>query len=83
MTGIDYLRTLHTKQLLNLKNEYPRYLIRYGELDCQWHDTIVRVTYDEWKQVMSERPHMPRQLETKRIRQLAAKTKVRSHQSVK
>jgi hypothetical protein len=78
MTGIEYLQTLHTKQLLNLKNEYPRYLIRCGFVDCDWNGTIVRVTYDEWKQVMSERPHIPRQSEARRIRQHAAKSKARS-----
>jgi hypothetical protein len=78
MTGVEYLQTLHTKQLLNLKNEYPRYLIRCGFVNCEWNNTIIHVTYDEWKQVMSERPHIPRQLQARRIRQNAAKFKVRA-----
>ena len=30
MSGIEWLRSLHTKQLLELKNEYYNYLRIYG-----------------------------------------------------
>jgi hypothetical protein len=83
MTGIDYLRTLHTKQLLNLKHEHRQAFIDDGEIECIWHSETVTVTHDEWKSVMRERPHVPSRLEGKRIRQLAAKFKVRSHVSPK
>jgi hypothetical protein len=83
MTGIDYLRTLHTKQLLNLNHEHRQTFIDDGGIECIWNGATVTVTHDEWKAVMSERPHVPRRLEGNRIRQLAAKFKVRSHVSPK
>jgi hypothetical protein len=54
-----------------------------GKVDCIWNGEIVTVTEEEWRAVMSERPHVPSRLEGKRIRQLAAKSKVRSHVSPK
>jgi hypothetical protein len=81
MTGIEYLRTLHTKQLMNMRNEYSSSLICSNILGCIVNGHLIPVTYDELKQVLSERPHIPRQLEAKRIRQKAAKSKRRFYQS--
>jgi hypothetical protein len=79
MTGVEYLQTLHTKQILNLKNEYQGRLMFRGTVRFTWNGTLVEFTYKELKQILSERPHIPRRLETKRIRQIAAKSKVRAH----
>ena len=81
MTGIEYLQTLHTKQLMNMRNEYSTSLICCNILGCIVNGHLIPVTYDELKQVLSERPHIPRQLEAKRIRQKAAKSKRRFYQS--
>jgi hypothetical protein len=81
MTGVEYLRTLHTKQLMNMRNEYSKALICHNLLGCIVNGHLIPVTYDELKQVLSERPHIPRQLEAKRIRQKAAKSKRRLYQS--
>jgi hypothetical protein len=78
MTGIDYLQTLHTKQILNLKNEYQGRLMFHGVVRFTWNGTLVEFTYKELKQILSERPHIPRRLETRRIRQIAAKSRVRA-----
>jgi hypothetical protein len=77
MTGVEYLRTLHTKQILNLKNHHYMDL-RFGGLPCTWKGTIVFVNYEDLKQVCSERPHILTRSETKRIRQIAAKSKIRT-----
>jgi hypothetical protein len=81
MNGIDWLRKLHTKQLLNLKKDCAKELIYHGTATPNWNNPTFRVTYEELKQVLSERPHIPRGLETKQIRQASAKYKVRSYQS--
>lgn len=85
MNGIDWLRTLHTKQLLRIKNDYSKYFLYYGymiyEIDDSSTDSGIKITYEELKQVLSERPHIPNAAETKHIRQKAAKQKVRSYQS--
>jgi hypothetical protein len=81
MNGIDWLRKLHTKQLLNLKKDYAKELIRYATLIPDWNNPEFRVSYEELKQVLSERPHIPRGSETKQIRQASAKYKIRSYQS--
>jgi hypothetical protein len=77
MTGIDYLRTLHTKQLMNMRSEYSKALICHNLLGCIVNGHLIPVTYDELKQVLSERPHIPRKLEARRIRQKAAKSQAR------
>jgi hypothetical protein len=79
MTGVEYLQTLHTKQLMNMRNEYSKALICHNLLGCIVNGHLIPITYDELKQVLSERPHIPRRSETKRIRQVAAKSKVRAH----
>ena len=79
MTGIEWLRTLHTKQLLNLKK------CCYGNLlGCVYssYDDIT-FTCKELKQVLSERPHIPNGAETNIIRRKSAKYKKRLHQSSK
>ncbi len=81
MTGIEYLRTLHTKQLMNMRNEYSKALICNNLLGCIVNGHLIPVTYDELKQVLSERPHIPTPLEARRIRQIAAKSKLRSDRS--
>jgi hypothetical protein len=85
MHGIDWLRTLHTKQLLRIKNECYEYFFRWGGVIYNdGNFTLgsgVEFTYEELKQVLSERPHIPNGAETKRIRQKAAKQKVRFYQS--
>jgi hypothetical protein len=78
MTGVEYLQTLHTKQILNLKNEYQGRLIRWGGIVEKYKGNDVVVALEDIKQVLGERPHIPRQLEAKRIRQIAAKSKVRT-----
>ena len=78
MTGIEYLRTLHTKQILNLKNECQGLLMRYDGIGCTWNGITVVVTLEEIKQVLSERPHILTSRETKQIRQIAAKSKLRT-----
>jgi hypothetical protein len=78
MTGIEYLRTLHTKQLMKMRNEYSKALICHNLLGCIVNGHLIPVTYDELKQILSQRPHIPRQLEARRIRQHAAKSKIRS-----
>lgn len=77
MTGIEWLRLLHTKQLLELKNEYYNYFRKYGFISFD----EVTFTYQQLKQILSERPHIPNGAETKRIRKTAAKYKIRIHQS--
>jgi hypothetical protein len=83
MTGIYYLRALHTKQLLNLRKEYSQSLICGNRVRYTVDDRLVSFTYDELKQVLSERPHIPRKLETRAIRQKSAKSRLRSYQSSK
>lgn len=77
MTGIEWLRSLPTKQLLKLKNECYGLFLRW---DCVRRNEVT-FTYQELKQVLSERPHIPNGAETKRIRKIAAKYKIRIHQS--
>jgi hypothetical protein len=83
MTGLEYLDTLHTKQLMNLRKEYKRFLFTpgWGNLTFDIPGGTVTVNISEINQVLSDRPHIPRCSETKRIRQIAAKSKVRSYQS--
>ena len=81
MNRIDWLRTLHTKQLLKLKKDCAKELIYNGTATPDWNNPTFRVTYEELKQVLSERPHIPRNLETKQIRQTAAKYRFRSYKS--
>lgn len=79
MTGIELLRTLHTKQLLNLKNDCYGDLLGWGYV----YDGDIMITYEELKQVLSERPHIPRKPEAKGLRRKSAKSKKRLHQSSK
>ncbi|BAY15685.1 hypothetical protein NIES2109_30030 [Nostoc sp. HK-01] len=88
MNGIDWLRTLHTKQILNIKNDcYEWFFHRGGYVIYNNGDfpqgSGIKITYEELKQVLSERPHVPNRAETKGIRKKAAKQKVRSYQSSK
>ncbi len=50
MTGIEWLRTLHTKQLINLKNDCYEYLGGGGDID---YDGYV-FNLEQLKQVLSE-----------------------------
>ncbi|MGB3655872.1 MAG: hypothetical protein WBA41_32310 [Rivularia sp. (in: cyanobacteria)] len=79
MTGIEWLRTLHTKQLIELKNDCYKYLRGGGDIDYDGHI----FNLEELKQVLSERPHIPNRAETNQIRKKAAKYKKRLHQSSK
>ena len=79
MTGIEWLRTLHTKQLINLKNYCYKYLRGGGDIDYNGHV----FNLEELKQVFSERPHIPNRAETNIIRRKSAKHKNRLHQSSK
>jgi hypothetical protein len=81
MTGVEYLQTLHTKQILNLKNEHKGRLRQWGGIGETYKGNDVVITLEDIKQVLSERPHIPRQLEAKRIRQVAAKSRVRAQSS--
>jgi hypothetical protein len=81
MSRIDWLRTLHTKQLVNLKRDCTRELLYYGTATPDWSNREFKVTCEELKQVLSERPHILRKNEARGIRQTAAKQKVRSYQS--
>jgi hypothetical protein len=78
MTSIDWLRTLHTKRLLAIKNDCYGYFMRQGKVLC---GSSYVVTREDLKQVLSERAHIPNGLETKQIRQIAAKQKVRTYHS--
>jgi hypothetical protein len=78
MTGVEYLQTLHTKQILNLKNEHKGRLRQWGGIGETYKGNDIVITLEDIKQVLSERPHIPRKLESKRIRQIAAKSKVRT-----
>lgn len=73
INGIDRLRTLHTKQLLALKDECYKSFPRLGYARC--HEIVF--SREDLKQVLSERPHIPNAAESKQIRQTAAKQKVR------
>jgi hypothetical protein len=77
MDSIDWLRSLHTKQLLALKEECFGSLNLYEE--GRWGDKVF--SREELQQVLSERPHIPNAAETKQIRKRAAKQRVRVHQS--
>ncbi|BAY82802.1 hypothetical protein NIES267_22860 [Calothrix parasitica NIES-267] len=77
MTGIEWLRTLHTKQLIELKNRCYKGLLGGGDIDCDGHV----FNLEELKQVFSERPHIPNRGETNIIRRKSAKYKKRLHQS--
>ncbi len=79
MTGIEWLRTLHTKQLIELKNDCYKYLRGGGDID---YDGYV-FNLEQLKQVLSERPHIPNRAETNIIRKKSAKYKKRLHQSSK
>jgi len=73
MTGIEWLRTLHTKQLLIIKNQsYENFHIS-GQSRCG----DMFFTYEELKKVLSERPHIPNGIESKCLRKIAAKKKIR------
>ncbi len=50
MTGIEWLRTLHTKQLIELKNDCYKYLRGGGDIDYDGHI----FNLEELKQVLSE-----------------------------
>ena len=52
--------------------------MRWGGIVETYKGNDVVITLEDIKQVLSERPHIPRQLEAKRIRQIAAKSKVRA-----
>jgi hypothetical protein len=78
MTGREYLQTLHTKQILNLKNERQVRLMYWDGIVETYKGNDVVITLEDIKQVLSERPHIPRKLESRRIRQIAAKSKVRA-----
>jgi hypothetical protein len=78
MTGVEYLQTLHTKQILNLKNERQVRLMYWGGIVETYKGNDVVITLEDIKQVLSERSHIPRKLESKKIRQIAAKSKVRA-----
>jgi hypothetical protein len=78
MTGVEYLQTLHTKQILNLKNEHKGRLRQWGGIGETYKGNDVVINLEDIKQVLSERPHIPRQLKAKRIRQIAAKSRVRA-----
>jgi len=73
------LRTLRTKQLLDLKNRCYESFVRFG-YGRQGDKTF---TYEELKQVFSERPHIPNRAETNIIRKKSAKYKKRFYQSSK
>ncbi|MBV6626129.1 MAG: hypothetical protein KI793_24870 [Rivularia sp. (in: Bacteria)] len=77
MTGIEWLRTLHTKQLIQLKNDCYKGLLGGGYIDYDGHV----FNLEELKQVFSERPHILNRAETKQIRRKSAKDKKRLHQS--
>ncbi len=77
MSGIEWLRSLHTKQLLEFKNEYYNYLRIYGFISFD----EVTFTYQQLKQILSERLHIHNRAETKHIKQRATKRKTRSYQS--
>ena len=81
MTGVEYLQTLHTKQILNLKNERQVRLMYWGGIVETYKGNDVVITLEDIKQVLSERSHIPRKLESKKIRQIAAKSKVRAQSS--
>ncbi len=78
MSGIEWLRSLHTKRLLKLKNENSKALLYRGFVCFD----EVNFTYQDLKQVLSERPHIPNGAETKCMRRTAAKYKTRSYQSL-
>jgi hypothetical protein len=77
-TGVEYLQTLHTKQILNLKNENQRRLMSEGGISETYKENDVVITLEDIKQVLSERPHILTSRETKQIRQIAAKSKLRA-----
>ena len=68
MTGVEYLQTLHTKQILNLKNERQVRLMYWGGIVETYNGNDVVITLEDIKQVLSERSHIPRKLESKKIR---------------
>lgn len=79
MSGIEWLRTLHTKQLIQLKNDCYKWLRGGGNIDYDGHV----FNLEELKQILSERPHIPNRAETNVIRRKSAKYKKRLHQSSK
>lgn len=81
MSGIEWLKTLHTQQLLTIKNECYESFGRWGY--CHYGNVLFSFSREDLKTVLSERPHIPNGRETKQIRQTAANQKVRCHQSSK
>ncbi|MEM7715339.1 MAG: hypothetical protein AAF349_17470 [Cyanobacteria bacterium P01_A01_bin.68] len=79
MTGIEWLRTLHTKQLIQLKNRCYESILRFG----YGRQGDITFTHEELKKVFSERPHIPNRAETNIIRRKSAKYKKRLYQSSK
>ena len=79
MESIGWLRGLHTKQLLVLKEECFGSFHLYEK--GKWGDMVF--SREELQKVLSERPHIPNAAETKQIRKAAAKCKVRVYQSSK
>jgi hypothetical protein len=83
MTGIDWLRTLHTKQLLLIKSDcYQKFFWYKERIIINRYSNEITFTWEELKEVLSERPHILDGRECKQIRQIAAKKKLRIHQSV-
>ncbi len=78
--GIEYLRKLHTKQLIKLKNQSYGSFLRCGYV---FYENIPLISQEELKLVLSERLHVPNGGETKRIRKAAASYKTRFFQSTK
>jgi hypothetical protein len=80
MTGIDWLRTLHTKKLLAIKNDCYGYFMRSDKVSYGGSPDFTR---EDLQQILSERAHIPNGLETAQIRKIAAKQKLRTYNSPK
>jgi hypothetical protein len=78
-SGIEHLRKLHTKQLIQLKNQSYESFLRWGYIFYK----NIPISQEELKLVLSERLHVPNGGETKRIRKAAASYKIRFFQSTK
>lgn len=72
MSKEEYLKSLHTRQLLSI---LATTRVQYGIYETYVNNVLTEFTYDEIKNELSTREHVPSRAESKRNRQKMAKQK--------
>lgn len=67
---IAYLNSLHTRQIMNLRNDCYSY--GHDEVRMLDHEPYHAITLDQIREVLSTREHIPNKAEAKVIRQQKA-----------